>query len=81
MKKIILKDNHPFDYDQKQYTVNIHIHPMPNNCYECPFYYLITHDDGEFHTCFLITMEDSRGIALERHKDCPLNRQMGALNE
>ena len=53
--------------------------PLPENCRECPFYYLVNPDEKdtwyELWRCFLgviRTDEDYNGIALKRHRNCPL---------
>lgn len=65
---------------QKSYKATVKLDPLPENCYECPFYYAPNPDDAGwaglvFKTCFLVNIEDSKGIALERYKDCPLRRE------
>ena len=59
--------------------IEITMTPLPKNCKECPFYYLVNPDEEgtwyEFWRCFLgvtRTDEDYIGIALKRHKNCPL---------
>ncbi len=60
----------------KRYDVNITINKIPNNCYECPFYYMPNPDEEggyyEHWDCFLGGAKSIYGVALERPKDCPL---------
>lgn len=60
----------------KSYNADIKLNPMPKNCYECPFFHQPNPDDEdtwyEHWDCYLCTINDCTGIALERYKDCPL---------
>ena len=58
----------------KVFTVSVKVDPMPQNCYECPFFYNIDGEMGweEHWNCFLGFNEDCWGIALNRHVNCPL---------
>ena len=61
----------------KNYKIKVKIDPMPNSCYECPFFHNVDGEIGwyEHWNCFLHPNEDSWGVALERHRDCPLEEK------
>ena len=62
---------------KKDYKAKIMLNPVPNNCHECPFYYMPDPDDEgswyEHWDCYLKHIDDMTGIALNRPKCCPLN--------
>ena len=65
--------------ENKNFTATIKLKPLPDNCYECPFYYAPDPDDAGWagivsKTCFLIDLVDHKGIALKRYKNCPLRK-------
>ena len=62
----------------KKCKAQITLNPKPNNCYECPFYYMPdTNDEGSWYEhwdCYLRHIDDVTGIALNRPEQCPLNQ-------
>lgn len=56
---------------------SITLNPTPNNCYECPFFYMPNPDEEdtwyEHWDCFLKSRTNFFGVALERPADCPLD--------
>lgn len=62
----------------KQYKADIKLTPMPKCCTECPFYYMPENEDTWYErwNCYLIDIKDNFGIAVNRHKDCPLGEGM-----
>ena len=62
---------------KKNCKAQITLSPIPNNCHECPFYYMPNPDDNgswyEHWDCYLQHIDDVTGIALNRPKTCPLN--------
>ena len=67
----------------KNYKIKVKIDPMPNSCYECPFFYMPNPEDEggwyEHWNCFLHHIRDRErcGIALKRYKNCPLENMRG----
>ena len=62
---------------QIESIANITLTPIPKSCYDCPFYYMPNPDEEntwyEYWDCFLKPLDNQYGVALERHKNCPLN--------
>lgn len=61
---------------KKNYKAQIILNPVPNNCDECPFYYMpnpYNKDSWYEHwDCYLEGIDDITGISLNRPKSCPL---------
>ena len=66
------------------YMANISLNPKPNNCFECPFFFLghpeLKNTRDEDYKCFLTPINDWTGIAVKRYKDCPFDKE-GKINE
>ena len=49
----------------KNYKAQITLNPIPNNCYECPFYYMPDPNDEdswyEYWDCYLQHIDDITG--------------------
>lgn len=74
-----LKSNHPYlsNRKEKEYKATVKLDPMPGNCYDCPFFYRVDDEEGyyEHWNCFLEWHYDSFGVALGRHRNCPLEKE------
>ena len=67
---------------EEPYEVSIKINPMPESCFDCPFYYMLNeayeeHTWDETWICYLGGIADGScfGIGLHRAKDCPLDKE------
>ena len=62
---------------KKNCKAQITLNPVPNNCHECPFYYMLNQNDEgswyEYWDCYLRHIDDVTGIALNHPEQCPLN--------
>ena len=60
----------------RSFNVKVKINPLPRSCYECPFFYITNpEDEGTWYEtwdCYLKSLDDYYGIALNRHPHCPL---------
>lgn len=62
--------------EKKIYKANVKLDPIPNNCKECPFFFMPDpNDEGtyfEHWDCLLNGIDDYKGIYLQRPNNCPL---------
>ena len=63
---------------ERKFDININISPIPQNCYECPFFYNPSTSKDEdmgfdLYRCFIADIDSYWGCAIDRPTGCPID--------